>query len=105
MLVWGEGAGVDVDVGVDLDGGDADSASLEDGADTARYDALANPTDDTARHEDVLHSAATRGAHDGTLLLYTYLYQQFSKHQLSICMCILDIYMICIIYACLCRFE
>lgn len=55
VLVRREGAGVDVDVGVDLDGGDMQPARLEDGADAAGDDPLADARDHAARDQDVLH--------------------------------------------------
>lgn len=55
MLVRGEGASVNVDVGVDLDGGDMQPAGLEDGADAAGDDPLADARDHPTRDQDVLH--------------------------------------------------
>ena len=58
VLVGGEGSGVDVDVGVDLNGGDAQPAGFEDGADAAGDDPFADARDHPARHQDVLHLPA-----------------------------------------------
>lgn len=58
VLVRGEGPGVDVDVRVDLDGGDAQPAGFQDGADAAGDDPFADARDHPARHQDVLHLPA-----------------------------------------------
>lgn len=42
-------------LGTDLDGGDAEAAGLEHGADAAGGNALAEPAHDAARHHHVLH--------------------------------------------------
>lgn len=55
MLVGREGPCVDVDVRVDFDGGDRDPAALEDRAEGAGDDALADARNHAARHQHVLH--------------------------------------------------
>lgn len=58
VLIRREGAGVDVDVGVDFDGGDMQAAWLQDGAHAAGDDAFANAGDDPSSYQDVLHHCA-----------------------------------------------
>lgn len=55
VFIRGEGAGVNVNVGVDLDGGDVEAAGLENGTNTTGDDAFTDPGDHTACDQDVLH--------------------------------------------------
>lgn len=55
MLVGRERSGVDVDVGIDLDGRHADVAVLEDRAERAGDDALADAADHAPGYQNVLH--------------------------------------------------
>ena len=55
VFVWGESAGVYVDVRVDLDGGHVQAAGLEDRTDAAGDDSFTNARDDPTGHQDVLH--------------------------------------------------
>lgn len=56
MLIGRERSGVDVDVGIDFDGRHADVAMLEDRAERAGDDTLADAADHTTGHQYVLHS-------------------------------------------------
>lgn len=55
MLEGRHGASVGVEVWIDLDGGDAEAAALEHGADAARRHALAEPAHHASADHHVLH--------------------------------------------------
>ena len=59
VLVWWEGSSVNIDIGVNLDGGDAHTTGLQDGADAAGDDTLANAADYSPSDQDVLHGVQT----------------------------------------------
>src|SRR3990170_7344095 len=61
VLVGRHGARVNVEVGVQLLDGDGDVATLEDAADGRGGYTLADGANDSARHEDVLHSPLYKG--------------------------------------------
>jgi len=60
MLEGGHSTSICVQVWIDLDAGDAEAAGLEDDADAAGGDALAEPADDAARDQHVLGGRGPR---------------------------------------------
>lgn len=92
MLIWREGSCINIDVGVNLYGGHSDAAGLENHPQTAGNDPLTDSTDDTSRHQHILHGwhashkksqDSERGKYSVSLLQANFLQQNhgvFGKH-------------------------
>lgn len=55
MLIWWKGTGVYVNIGIDFDRRYMDVTMLEDGAERAGDNTLADATDNSTGHQNVLH--------------------------------------------------
>ena len=62
MFIGWERASINVYVRVNLDRGNTDATSFEDGANAACNDTLSNAADNTSSHQDVFHGGTTQGS-------------------------------------------